>query len=61
MSMRGCGYDLIHKDDVATLSVVADKLDAMSKDMAKCGVMNVSLSLKAQAMTIKSIVEGMRV
>lgn len=57
--MKEC--KVILNDDVATLSVVADKLDAMSKDMAKCGVMNVSLSLKAQAMTIKSIVEGLRV
>ena len=55
------GYDLIHKDDVATLQVVADKLDAMSKDMASSGAMNVSLSLKSQAMTIREIVEGLRI
>ena len=50
---------VIHNEDVATLKVVADKLDAMSKDMASSGAMNISLSLKSQATTIKIIVEGL--
>lgn len=55
--MKDC--KTILNNDVATLQVVADKLDAMSNDMAKFGAMNISLSLKAQAMTIKSVVEGL--
>ena len=57
VSMKDC--KVILNDDVATLQVVADKLDAISNDMAKFGAMNISLSLKAQAMTIKSVVEGL--
>ena len=57
VSMKDC--KVILNNDVATLQVVADKLDAMSNDMAKSGAMNISLSLKAQAMTIKNVVEGL--
>ena len=55
MKLERRSYMVILDDDVATLETVANKLDEMSKTLAQEGVMGYALSLKAQAMTIKSI------
>lgn len=51
----------VFTNDIATLKNVAAKLESMSKELAESGVTGYAMSLKAQAMTIKSIIDGMLV
>lgn len=44
--------------EIIALNRVAERLEAIAEDMAHSGAMNLSLSLKAHAETIRGITEG---